>query len=148
MGLVSASAAKAASERTRPGWDQASRMVPASRADPGQVQQLGNLCCRELAQLGHVGGQVPAKGVDPAGEADCFAPTRCDRGVFVAGPPAGNRSDLGAGQGLSCVNTKVDAADQRGQSVDDLGALSAHLVSRGDQHPDRGPGAGDRGQHS
>ena len=98
------------------------------RADPGQVQQLGNLCCRELAQLGHVGGQVTAKGVDPAGEADCFAPARCDRGVFVAGPPAGDRSDLGAGQGLSCVNTKVDAADQRGQSVDDLGALSAHLV--------------------
>jgi hypothetical protein len=108
---------------------------------PGQVQQLGNLCSSELAQLGHVGGHVTAKGVDPAGEADGFASARSGRGVFVAGPPAGDGGDVGAGQGLSCVNTEVDTADQRGEGVDDLGALSAHLASRGDQHTDRGPDA-------
>jgi hypothetical protein len=79
-----------------------------------------------------IGGQVAAKGVDPAGEADGFASARCGRGVFVAGPPASDRGDLSAGQGLSCVNAEVDAADQRGQGVDRLGALGAHLVSRGD----------------
>jgi hypothetical protein len=40
------------------------------RADPEHVQQFGNLCSSEPAQLGHVGGHVTAKGVDPAGEAD------------------------------------------------------------------------------
>jgi hypothetical protein len=108
---------------------------------PGRLQQFWNLCFSELAQLGHVGGQVAAKGADPAGEADGFTTTRGDRGVFVAGPPASDGGDLGAGQGLSCVHAKVDTADQRGKGVDHLGALGAHLVSRGHQHTDRGPGA-------
>ena len=79
----------------------------------------------------------------PARLARATSPTTTSglTGVFVEGPPASDGGDLGAGQGLSCVNTEVDTADQRGEGVDDLGAVSAHLASRGDQHTDRGPDA-------
>ena len=98
MGLVPASAAKGGFRAHPTGMGPGKHdRAGHDGADPWQVQQLWNLRCSEPAQLGHVGGQVTAEGADPAGEADSFAQACCGRGTFVAGPPASDRSDLGAG---------------------------------------------------
>src|SRR5918994_6443585 len=142
MGLVPASAAKAASERTRPGWDQASRMVPATTGPTPGTSSSSGTC----AAVNWRSSAMLAARSRPRAWIRLARRIASRRHATTAGSSSRARQPAivviwALVRAFSCVNTKVDAADQRGQSVDDLGALSAHLVSRGDQHPDRGPGA-------
>ena len=143
IGQVPASAANAASERTRPGCDQAVKTRRGDhRADPGQLAQFrGGVCDGNVEGLAVV-DQLTIEGNDALGQPDGFLPAGTDDGILSAVTPSGDHLELTVQQCFTRIDSQVDRAQQRGQSVDRPGPLSDHLFAGHDQHAQYHPRAG------
>jgi len=143
IGLTPARLAKAASERSRPGWDQAASATAAVTGPmPGSLSSSrAGLCLTSSVSRVVFAFSSASRALTRFASRT----VSCARGGggegFVAGAPCGDGRDLAAGEGSACVDPEVAHAQQGCQRVDRRGPLSAHVVAGGDQDPDRGADA-------
>ncbi len=111
MGQVPAREARAASERTRTGWDHAITTEAATTAPtPVSCSSSGGRVGDDLGDAGPVGGQVGAECSDPAREAHSLGSAGPAGQVLLSLTPAGNRGQLGGAEGGTGVDAEVNGA--------------------------------------
>src|SRR5215213_10156918 len=136
MGFTPARLAKAASERSRPGCDQA---VNATAAVTGPIPGWLSSSRAGLWVTSSVTRLVLVLSSSSRAVTRLASRMASARAVAVARSssrvPCGDGRDLAAGEGSARVDPEVAHAKQRGQRVDRAGALGAHVVPGGDQNP-------------
>ncbi|CCK24533.1 hypothetical protein BN159_0154 [Streptomyces davaonensis JCM 4913] len=131
MGLTPARAANAASSRTRPGWDQATRTVAAVT---GPIPVSSGRPAAGLASTSspirfHVVCDFGVKGEDPLGQTDGLG-AGCRGGeVLLTGAPAGDFADLPGAEGTTGVYAEVGDAHEGSQGVHGPAPLAGEPVS-------------------
>lgn len=88
------------------------RMPPPSAPCPGATRRQDLLC-----------------------KPTCLTPAGLNTEFLISFPPAGDRVDLGSGQGFPDVESKIDDPQERCKCVDGSGAVTGHGASCDGKHP-------------
>src|SRR5829696_5973319 len=140
MGFTPARLAKAASDRTRPGWDHAAR---ATAAVTGPMPGWSRSLRAGLSLRSAVICLALAASSWSAARTRFASRTASARGNFgrerlLTSTPGGDRGDVAAGECPAGVNPEVGHPQQGCQRVDRGGPFSAEVIPRGDEDSHRG----------
>lgn len=139
-GAAPARLANAASERKRPGCDDAARKTAAVGADPDSVEQRRRDGADQFPQGELVRVELVAEVQEAAGQTSRFLSG--DVVLEVVGGARSPRGDLANGthpERSSSVDPEVNGSSGGGQRVAVRATVSFDVATRGEQHAERRP---------